>query len=164
MSSKQIELYTITTDCARYSFTFDSYITGHHVYNNIWTPQLEEFIPCENEPQNICDRNAVRLFIEYGTIGHVPPWIAPYCAYRLLNGGTILKKKWLGRGENRRRNGHEVPCTYFVKGFISLTLKAGACIFDFIEREKTSRARWNCCSYHPPPPPPPFWLLIFLSQ
>ena len=81
------------------------------MYKNLWTPQIEEFIPGENKHQNVHDRSAVRFIKEHRTVGHVPARMAR-SAYVLLNGGTILAKV-TGPRENRRRDGLEVPCMYF---------------------------------------------------
>ena len=119
-------------------FTFDSFITGHHIYKDVWDPVIGEIIQCRREPSNKYDNNAVMLFKENLTIGHVPRQIAPYCAYILLNCGTI-EAEVTGRRENQRRNGLEVPCTYRVKGLKAPTEKGKKCIVEYLERKNANK-------------------------
>ena len=127
-----------TTEFKMYSFTFDSFITGHHEYKEIWTPHIGDVIQCEREPTNAHDRNAVRLIKGNMTVGHVPCRIAPYCAYILLNGGTV-EGTVMGHRQNKRNNGLEIPCMYSAKGTKYSTEKAEKCIFDYLARKENAQ-------------------------
>ena len=72
------------------------------------------------------------------TVGHVPARIASYCAYILLNGGTI-EATVTGHRLNRRNNGLEVPCMYSTKGTKCSTEKAEKCIFDYLARKQNTK-------------------------
>ena len=45
-------------DGRSYEFCFESFITSHPVYKEIWSPVLNELLVCEGEPEN-SDKNAV---------------------------------------------------------------------------------------------------------
>ena len=102
-------------DCRPYRFVFKEFITGHHVYKDVWTPSLGEELCCEREPNNPRDKHAVKVVKNTETVGHVPRAISPYMTYILANGGEVTVKV-IGKRENARGNGLEVPGLYTVKG------------------------------------------------
>ena len=54
-----------------------SYITGHHLYKNIWTPVLGEIWNCHPDIGNVYDDFTVKVVNNEGTtIGHVPRELA----------------------------------------------------------------------------------------
>ena len=66
------------------SFSVDSVIRGHHIYKDIWTPNLGEILPCKVEPGNVHDPYAVAVERDQDdtTIGHVPRSISAVCKTR----------------------------------------------------------------------------------
>ena len=61
-----------------YRFDFKEFITGHHVYKDVWTPShLGEELCCESEPNNHRDKHAVKVVKNTETVGHVPKDISP---------------------------------------------------------------------------------------
>ena len=50
-----------------------------------------------------------------GTVGHIPHEISKACSYSLLAGGSIYGTV-IGKRENKRGNGLEVPVEYHAKG------------------------------------------------
>ena len=48
-------------DRRTYEFCFESFITGHHVYKEIWSPVLNKLLVCVREPENSSDKNAVKV-------------------------------------------------------------------------------------------------------
>ena len=47
-------------------------IKGHHVYKNIWTPELDEHLEVQCEPENPVDKYAICLKTGNGaTVGHL---------------------------------------------------------------------------------------------
>ena len=46
----------------RRRFTFDSMMRGHHVYQEVWTPDIGEYLDCARETENPQDRYAVAVF------------------------------------------------------------------------------------------------------
>ena len=53
-------------------FSCDSFVRGHHVYKDDWTPTLGEILECKREPQNEKDPNAVAVTKDGKVVGHVP--------------------------------------------------------------------------------------------
>ena len=43
------------------AFQFESYVTGHHAYLNIWEPLLGECLRCAKEPENEVHKHAVAV-------------------------------------------------------------------------------------------------------
>ena len=41
-----------TNVCISYVFEFQSHVTGHHMYKDIWTPTLGEKLSATAEPEN----------------------------------------------------------------------------------------------------------------
>ena len=118
-----------TTDCRPYEFIFDNYVTGHHVYKEVWDPFLGEELRCLREPENLHDTNAIKIMRceDDDVIGHVPKRFTRACSYVLLGGGSIVAMV-IGPRENNRNNGLEVPVTYRVKGPREKMLTAEALI------------------------------------
>ena len=49
----------------------DSYIKGHHVYKDIWTPCIGENVTAEREPDNPMDKYAVCEKKDKKIVGHL---------------------------------------------------------------------------------------------
>ena len=58
------------SDTDRYSF--DSFVRGHHVYKDIWTPTIGESLHCMRELLNKEDKYAVAIIKDTKVVGHVP--------------------------------------------------------------------------------------------
>ena len=99
-----------TNVCLPYVFEFQSYVTGHHVYKDIWTPTLGEKLSTAAKPENHHEKYAVKVLKENEVVGHVPRDISKYCTSALLCGGTIKceitrkNKTNLGMGLKSRVN------------------------------------------------------------
>ena len=76
-----------TNVCLPYVFEFQSYVTGHHVYKDIWTPTLSEKLSTATETENHHDKYAMKVLKENEVIGHVPPVISKYGSSGLFCGG-----------------------------------------------------------------------------
>ena len=61
-------------------------------------------LPCEREPTNTHDINAVVVTKNGKIVGHIPLHISKLCSYILLSGGKIIAEV-IGKRENRRNNG-----------------------------------------------------------
>ena len=44
-----------------YVFEFQSYVTGHHVYKDIWAPTLDEKLTTAMEPENHHNKYVVKV-------------------------------------------------------------------------------------------------------
>ena len=67
-----------TNVCIPYVFEFQSYVTGHHVYKDIWTPTLGEKLSTATQPENHHDKYAVKVLNENKVVGHVPHDVLKY--------------------------------------------------------------------------------------
>ena len=104
-----------TIDCRPMEFSFNSFATGHHVYQERWVPVIGEALVCEREPNNQHDQYAVALKKNGETVGHVPRNLSRPCYYGLLAGGKMYGRV-IGERGNTRQNGLDVPITYTIKG------------------------------------------------
>ena len=90
------------------------FITGHHVYKDIWTPRIQEEQTCEREPGNQHDEHAVKVLKDDEIVGHIPRLFSKTCTLILLSGGSMIVCV-TGKRENKRGKGLEVPCLVTVK-------------------------------------------------
>ena len=44
-----------------YMFEFQEFIARHHVYKDVWTPFHREKLSCESQPDNFCNKYAVKV-------------------------------------------------------------------------------------------------------
>ena len=119
--------------CIPYVFEFQSYVTGHHVCKDIWTPTLGEKLSTATEPEHHHDTYAVKVLKENEVAGHVSRDISKYCTSALLCEGT-RKSEITGKRQNKRGNGLEVPCKYIVKGPFHMVLNEEKTIKDYLPR------------------------------
>lgn len=87
-----------------------SWVTGHHVYRRIWTPEIGEALSCHRY-RNSVDPGAVGVFRGSTLVGHVPREQKDQFHHHLRRGGKIDAVVTGGRGNTRNR-GLEVPVTY----------------------------------------------------
>ena len=122
-----------TNVCIPYVFESQSYVTGHHVYNDIWTPTLGEKLSTATEPEKHHDKYAVKVLKEKEVVGHVPREISKCCTSALLCEGTI---NWeiTGKRQNKCGNGLDVPCKYIVKGPLHMISNVEMIIKDYLSR------------------------------
>ena len=116
-----------------YVFESQSYVTGYHVYNDIWTPTSGEKLSTATEPEKHHDKYAVKVLKENEVVGHVPREISKCCTSALLCGGTI---KWeiTGKRQNKRGNGLDVPCKYIIKGPLHMISNVEMITKDYLSR------------------------------
>ena len=93
-----------TNVCIPCVFEFQSYVTGHHVYKDLWTPTLGEKLSTTAEPENHHDKYAVKVLKENEVVGHVPRDISKYCTSAILCGRTI-KCEIAEKRQNKRGMG-----------------------------------------------------------
>ena len=98
-----------------YSFEFNEFITGYHVYKSTWVLFVNEQVFGEVQFDNDHDPNAVKLMKDSKVVGHIPRMFAKAMRLVLLVGGSV-KACFTGKPGNTRGNGQEVPCNYVVKG------------------------------------------------
>ena len=108
---------TVATCCHVHSkimttFSVESVIRGHHIYKDIWTPNIGEELICQRELGNLRDPFAVSLLKGTTIVSHVPCKISAICAMFLQTGGTINCTVIRNRQYLRDlvQGGLEVPC------------------------------------------------------
>ena len=116
-----------------YTFEFQEFITGHHVYKDVWTPFHGEKLSCESQPDNFYDKCAVKVVKSTETVDHVPRTISPYITYILANGGNVTVEVIASR-QNQRGKGLEVLGLYKIKGPYVATEKGHLLIKDYLRR------------------------------
>ena len=126
-----------TLDSRPYTFEMEYLITGYHIYKDNWQYTIGEEVRCEREPENVHDpAYAVRLTKGQMTIGHIPRDLSKTCTFIILSGGVITAKV-IGRHQNKRNNGLEIPCIYLVKGPRSSMVKAECIIKEYFGAKKS---------------------------
>ena len=53
------------------SMDLETFIKGHHIYKNIWTPQLDQLLEVSTEPSNPVDKFAVAVKKNQNILGHL---------------------------------------------------------------------------------------------
>ena len=98
---------------AEKTHSLTSYITGHHIYKKIWSPKIGEELVVLKEEGNKVDRTAVGVFKGATLVGHVPRSDKATVRNWLQMG--IVTATVIGKRENKRKNGLEVPAMYELK-------------------------------------------------
>ena len=89
-----------TNVCISYVFEFQSHVTGHHVYKDIWTPTLGGKLSTTAEPENHHDKYVVKVLKDNEVVGHVPSDISKYYTSAILCRRTI-KCEIAGKRQNK---------------------------------------------------------------
>ena len=58
-----------------YKIKFDAPVRGHHVYNEIWTPQKGDILYCQKDYPSealVIDNHVVGIYKKNMLVGHVP--------------------------------------------------------------------------------------------
>ena len=70
---------------------FESVVSGHHIYKEVWTPRTGEELLVEKEPGNSQqDRHAVVLVKDRATVRHVPRELSSTFWHFLSHVGRII--------------------------------------------------------------------------
>ena len=114
-------------------FEFNSYITGHYVYKDIWKPNIGDLLSSWREKDNPHDEYVVCIMKESLIVGHVPRDLSKSVSYLLLCGTKIVITV-AGKYESKRNNSLEVPAKYEVRGPKYHVERAKIFIYDYFER------------------------------
>ena len=72
-------------------FSIDSAVRGFHVYKDIWNPEIDEVLLCEQEFGNLHDPYTVSVVREDNVmVGYVPRTISALCYFFLRRNGMII--------------------------------------------------------------------------
>ena len=102
-----------------YETTFSTCMKGYHVYQEEWTPVLDEMLSCCREFANVHDPFAVKVVKAGSTVGHLPIKISSTCSLFIMKGGVISCKvtdparKYSG---DLVQGGLEIPCVITLRG------------------------------------------------
>lgn len=124
----------LVSTMATHSVTLESVIRGHHVFKEVWTPQLGEKLSLLQEKDNIHDRYAVSVVRDEELVGHVPREFSRAVWHFLAHDGHGYAEVTAKR---RHGNGLEVPCTYTFVGSKKLVGK----LQNIIERDSESGSK-----------------------
>ena len=98
-------------------YTFKSYVRGFHVYQEIWTPVIGEFLECSHEPRNVEDKNAIAVIKDGTVVGHLSRCFSLWMKMFLGLPKSKINCKITGNSVNRGAgNGLEIPCEYSAEG------------------------------------------------
>ena len=100
-------------------YTFKKWVTGYHIYQDIWTPEIGEILTWELDSENHFDDCAVSIISGGKLVGHVPRTISEDITNVLL-AGVKLKLIVHANPKRTRWNGIIVPCTYVLEGSQSI--------------------------------------------
>ena len=91
------------------SIRVESVVRGHHVYKEIWTPELGEVQTVCKEPDNIHDRHAICVKKDGAIVGYVPRELSRTMDVFIEKGGVVTCTV---TGRHKKGKGLEVPCVY----------------------------------------------------
>ena len=102
------------------SLEVESCVRGHHVYQNVWIPEMGQLLECMHEQGNSKDPYAIAVLHGWckKTVGHLPRKILAACSIFLRKGGWITCVITAPRrfSANLPQGGLEVPCSLKFKG------------------------------------------------
>ena len=107
--------------------TFNTCVRGYHIYQDEWTPVLDETLSCCRELANIHDPFAIKVMKAGTIVGHLPKKISSTCSLFILKGGIIScnvtdpNRKY---SRDLAQGGLEIPCVITLRGTKELVDKA----------------------------------------
>ena len=92
---------------------WSSYVRGHHVYCDVWTPAVGELLCLKNEAENSHYQFSVAVLKNDTVVGHIPRLASSLIFHFLSTGGHRGYCEVTGKRLNGGVNlGVEVPCVY----------------------------------------------------
>ena len=107
--------------------TFNTCVRGYHIYQDEWTPVLDETLSCCRELANIHDHFAVKVMKAGAIVGHLPKKISSTCSLFIMKGGLISCRVTDPNRKYSRdlaQGGLEIPCVITLRGTKELVDKA----------------------------------------
>ena len=90
-----------------------SFIRGHHIYKDVWTPVVGETLLLRREPSNVKDDQAIAVVKDGEVVGHIPYNISATVSHFLSRDCNKAFAEVTGPRVNRGGGyGLEVPCKY----------------------------------------------------
>ena len=96
-----------------FTFEYESVIRGHHIYNSIWTPIVEETLSLISDDMNVHDIYAIGLVKGEVIVSHAPREVSKIFHFFLRHDGTITSNV---TGHQQFGHGLEVPCCTLLLG------------------------------------------------
>lgn len=150
-NSRKLVKYLNTWIVMESSFTMESCVRGHHAYQNVRTPAINETLVCKREPGNIYDPYAVAVYTGSAAIvGHVPRIISAACSMFLLRGGSIECTVIGARrySADLPQGGLELPCVLKFQGSSDRVAKLMS-VLDKAPRQLKQSSLSNLVENHP---------------
>ena len=93
-------------------FTTDSMVQGHHVYQEVWTPNTGEYLVRTREEENLQDHYVVTALKHDEIIGYLPKTISTISSLFITCGSSIQCEVTYHRRYSRDlpQGGMDVPC------------------------------------------------------
>ena len=70
-------------------FEMNGCVHGFHVYQDTWTPVIDEKLVCRREDSNPRERYAVAVLKGEEIVGHVPRYMSIACSLFMRRGGSV---------------------------------------------------------------------------
>ena len=101
---------------SRDHYSFNSFVRGHQVYKDEWTPTVGKSLNCVREPLNEKDKNAVAVMWDEKVVSHVPLSYSCCVSQFLEISSSTVTCMVTGKRINRGGGyGLGVPCWYSFK-------------------------------------------------
>ena len=118
---------------SRDHYSLNSFVCGHHVYKDEWTPTVGESLNCVREPLNEKEKNKVAVMRDDKVVGHMPLFYSHCVSQCLEISSNTVTCMVTGKRVNWGGGyGLEVPCQYSFKGN-SLAVR---CLGERIAKER----------------------------
>ena len=75
------------------SVNVESWLTGHHIYKNVWTPKISEILTCMRERNNPNDHFYVAVYKDTRIVGHIARKLAERFSGYLIDGKLEYQSK-----------------------------------------------------------------------
>ena len=72
------------------TFEFTSFVHGHHVYCDIWTPVINEVLSLRRKPESPFSAFAVAVTTDGEVVGHIPETIAKVVLFFWQEKATVV--------------------------------------------------------------------------
>ena len=90
-------------------------IPGFHVYQNVWSPIIGEWLPCVRELSNAQDPFAVSVMKSSTMVGHIQRKASSICSLNAVFHLSLFQPKWHITCSSNHRANEQTMMDYFKK-------------------------------------------------